>query len=118
MRMELLPISIAAYLGIRIDVSGIHASFATGRLEVRIPTGGTRLYCGAESTVETIQVLLDAKLLKATNLAAKKHRVNRSALIRRALMEHLKRLRKLESEERDRQGYLAQPQRVDEYRVW
>jgi metal-responsive CopG/Arc/MetJ family transcriptional regulator len=63
----------------------------------------------------TIQVLLDAKLLKATNAAAKRGKVNRSALVRKALEEHLKKLKVLELEERDRRGYLAQPQRPDEY---
>lgn len=68
--------------------------------------------------METIQVVLDAKLLKATDVAAKRHKVNRSALIRRALQEHLSRLRILELEERDRRGYKAQPQRADECRPW
>jgi metal-responsive CopG/Arc/MetJ family transcriptional regulator len=66
----------------------------------------------------TIQVVLDAKLLKAADLAAKRNKVNRSALIRTALAEHLKRLKKLELEERDRRGYLAHPQRPDEYLGW
>jgi metal-responsive CopG/Arc/MetJ family transcriptional regulator len=68
--------------------------------------------------METIQVVLDTKLLKATDLAAKRHKVNRSALIREALQRHLKRMRELELEERDRRGYLAQPQREEEFRVW
>jgi metal-responsive CopG/Arc/MetJ family transcriptional regulator len=68
--------------------------------------------------VETIQVVLDAKLLKAADLAAKRRKVNRSALIRDALRQHLKRSRELELEERDRRGYLAQPQREEEIRIW
>ena len=68
--------------------------------------------------METIQVVLDTKLLRATDLAARRQKVNRSALIRHALQEHLKRLRELELEEQDRRGYLAQPQREDEFRVW
>jgi len=68
--------------------------------------------------METIQVVLDTKLLKAANLAAKRHKVNRSALVRQALQAHLKRLRELELEERDRRGYMAQPQREEEFRVW
>ncbi|MGA2877500.1 MAG: ribbon-helix-helix protein, CopG family [Bryobacteraceae bacterium] len=68
--------------------------------------------------METIQVVLDAKLLKAADSAAKRHKVNRSALIRQALEAHLKRLRVLELEERDRRGYQAHPQRVGEYRPW
>jgi metal-responsive CopG/Arc/MetJ family transcriptional regulator len=68
--------------------------------------------------METIQVVLDTKLLRATDLAAKRRKVNRSALIRHALEQHLKRLRELELEEQDRRGYLAQPQREEEFRVW
>jgi metal-responsive CopG/Arc/MetJ family transcriptional regulator len=68
--------------------------------------------------METIQVVLDTKLLKAADLAAKRQKVNRSALIRDALQQHLKRLRELELEERDRRGYLAQPQRKEEFRIW
>jgi len=68
--------------------------------------------------VETIQVVLDKSLLKATDLAAKRRQINRSALIRQALQRHLKYLHELELEERDRRGYLAQPQREEEFRVW
>jgi metal-responsive CopG/Arc/MetJ family transcriptional regulator len=68
--------------------------------------------------METIQVVLDAKLRKAADLAAKRQKMNRSALIRHALQEHLARLRALELEERDRCGYMAQPQRDREFRVW
>ena len=68
--------------------------------------------------METIQVVLDTKLLKATDFAAKRQKVNRSALVREALQQHLKRLHDLELEERDRRGYLAQPQREEEFRVW
>lgn len=68
--------------------------------------------------METIQVVLDAKLLKAADTAAKLRKVNRSQLIRQALREHLARLRMLDLEDRDRRGYQAQPQRADEYRRW
>ena len=68
--------------------------------------------------METIQVVLDEKLLKAADLAAKRQKVNRSALIRQALQQHLKRLRELELEERDRRGYLAKPQREQDFRIW
>ncbi|MGB7758444.1 MAG: CopG family transcriptional regulator [Bryobacteraceae bacterium] len=71
-----------------------------------------------DSTIVTIQVVLDAKLLRAADLAAKRRKVNRSALIRQALDQHLKRLHELELEERDRRGYLAQPQREEEFRIW
>jgi metal-responsive CopG/Arc/MetJ family transcriptional regulator len=68
--------------------------------------------------METIQVVLDKKLLKAADLAAKRYQVNRSALIRQALDRHLKYLHELELEDRDRLGYLAHPQREEEFRVW
>ena len=66
----------------------------------------------------TIQIVLDAELLEAADKAAKTGNVNRSALIRQALQAHLKRLHVLELEERDRRGYLAQPQREEEYMPW
>jgi metal-responsive CopG/Arc/MetJ family transcriptional regulator len=68
--------------------------------------------------METIQVVLDRELLKATDLAAKRYEVNRSALIRQALCRHLKYLREVELEDRDRRGYLAHPQREEEFRMW
>jgi metal-responsive CopG/Arc/MetJ family transcriptional regulator len=68
--------------------------------------------------METIQVVLDKKLLKAADLAAKRYQVNRSALIRQALERHLKYLHELELEDRDRRGYLAHPQREEEFRIW
>jgi metal-responsive CopG/Arc/MetJ family transcriptional regulator len=68
--------------------------------------------------LETIQVVLDIKLLKAADSAARRRKVNRSALIREALHEHLKRLQARELEELDRRGYLARPQDAEEVRVW
>ena len=70
------------------------------------------------SSPRAIQVVIDGKLLKATDVAAKRQKVNRSALIRNALREHLKRLRSLELEERERRAYEAQPQRKEEYELW
>jgi metal-responsive CopG/Arc/MetJ family transcriptional regulator len=55
--------------------------------------------------METIQVVLDKGLLQATDRAARRMKRNRSALVREALREHLKRLEVRSSEERDRQGY-------------
>jgi metal-responsive CopG/Arc/MetJ family transcriptional regulator len=68
--------------------------------------------------METIQIVLDARLLKAADVAAKRQKVNRSALIRQALEQHLTRLRELELAEQDRRGYVAKPQREREYRPW
>jgi metal-responsive CopG/Arc/MetJ family transcriptional regulator len=61
---------------------------------------------------------LGRKLLKAADLAAKRCEMNRSALIRQALDRHLKYLHALELEDRDRRGYLAHPQREEEFRIW
>jgi metal-responsive CopG/Arc/MetJ family transcriptional regulator len=68
--------------------------------------------------MHTIQVVLDTKLLKAADLAAKRQKMNRSALIRQALQQHLKRLHELALEEQDRRGYRAHPQREEEFRIW
>lgn len=67
---------------------------------------------------ETIQVVLDKRLLKAADHAARRTRQNRSALIREALREHLQRLEVRILEERDRQGYERKPQTRDELRGW
>ena len=68
--------------------------------------------------MQTIQIVLDAKLLKATDVAARRQKLNRSALIRQAIEEHLRRLHTAELEDRDRQGYELRPQRPEEYRPW
>jgi metal-responsive CopG/Arc/MetJ family transcriptional regulator len=60
--------------------------------------------------METIQVVLDKKLLQATDRAAKHTKQNRSALVREALREHLRLLDRQASETRDRQGYSKYPQ--------
>ena len=57
--------------------------------------------------METIQVVLDSKLLRATEIAARRTKLNRSALIREALRAHLRSLDIRERELRDRKGYEA-----------
>jgi metal-responsive CopG/Arc/MetJ family transcriptional regulator len=68
--------------------------------------------------METIQVVLDSKLLRATDNAARQERVNRSALVRMALREHLERLRTRELEARDRRGYQQHPDNPAEIQAW
>ena len=68
--------------------------------------------------METIQVVLDSELLRAANGAAKRARVNRSALIREALREHLNRLRTREGEARDRRGYREHREATDDIAAW
>jgi hypothetical protein len=59
--------------------------------------------------MQIIQIVLDKKLLQAADQAAKRTRRNRSALVRDALREHLRRLELRASEERDCQGYSQHP---------
>ena len=68
--------------------------------------------------METIQVVLDKKLLQATDRAAKTTKRNRSALVRDALREHLAKLELRALEDRDRAGYLALPQSLEESALW
>jgi metal-responsive CopG/Arc/MetJ family transcriptional regulator len=69
-------------------------------------------------SMETIQIVLDSALLRATDGAARRARVNRSALIREALREHLKRLRARELEALDRKGYELHPPDTAEAARW
>jgi len=68
--------------------------------------------------METVQIVLDKDLLEAANRAARHMKQNRSALIRQALREHLKRLEALTREERDRAGYSRRPQALKESARW
>lgn len=68
--------------------------------------------------METVQIVLDKKLLRAADQAARRTKRNRSALVRDALREHLQRLEVRAREERDRQGYSRRPQSSDESVAW
>ncbi len=68
--------------------------------------------------METIQVVLDKKLLLAADRAARRIKANRSALVRDALREHLRRLEIRAREDRDREGYLKQPQDQGDAQLW
>jgi metal-responsive CopG/Arc/MetJ family transcriptional regulator len=68
--------------------------------------------------METVQIVLDRKLLHATDQAARRTKLNRSALVREALREHLRRLEVQVCEKRDREGYSRQPQTSDESQLW
>lgn len=69
--------------------------------------------------METIQVVIDEKLLQASDRAAKKAKLNRSELIRLALREHLQRMHILEAEQQDQRGYEKLPQsKTSEESVW
>lgn len=66
--------------------------------------------------METIQIVIDKDLLQATDRAARRRRVNRSALVRDALRAYLRRLAVDERERRDRAGYVSRPD--SEFAVW
>ena len=68
--------------------------------------------------METVRIVLDRSLLQATDRAARRLKLNRSALVREALREHLKRIEVRNNEERDREGYARQPQGRDESPRW
>jgi metal-responsive CopG/Arc/MetJ family transcriptional regulator len=68
--------------------------------------------------METIQVVLGSALVRAADGAAKRARMNRSALVREALREYLKRLETRELEARDRAGYEAHPDVSTEAAEW
>jgi metal-responsive CopG/Arc/MetJ family transcriptional regulator len=66
----------------------------------------------------TIQIVLDKKLLRAADQAAHRTGQNRSALVRDALREYLRRLEIQAREERDREGYSRQPQTPNQAVDW
>jgi metal-responsive CopG/Arc/MetJ family transcriptional regulator len=68
--------------------------------------------------METVQIVLDKALLRAADRAAKKTRQNRSALVRVALREHLRKLEIAAMEERDREGYRKHPEDLAEVLAW
>lgn len=68
--------------------------------------------------METIQVVLDAQLLRAADRVARRMKTNRSALFREALRAHLRSLEIRDRERRDREGYARYPDSLDEPAVW
>jgi metal-responsive CopG/Arc/MetJ family transcriptional regulator len=68
--------------------------------------------------METVQIVLDKKLLQATDRAARRTKLNRSALVREALREHLRRLEVRALEARDREGYSRHPRTHEESHLW
>ena len=68
--------------------------------------------------VETIQVVLEGELLRATDRAARRLKLNRSAFIRQAVREHLRTLRVREREEADRKGYASTAESTAELAAW
>lgn len=63
--------------------------------------------------METVQIVIDKKLLHAADQAARRTKQNRSSLVRDALRQYLLRLDVRAKEERDRAGYRQSPDRPD-----
>jgi metal-responsive CopG/Arc/MetJ family transcriptional regulator len=68
--------------------------------------------------METIQIVIDEELLRATDRAAEGAGCSRSEFVCEALRAHLKRLEVLAMEERDRLGYAARKPRPEEFGIW
>ena len=68
--------------------------------------------------MRTIRVVIENDLLRSADRAARRLKVNRSALIRDALREHLTRLHMADLERRERNAYERTPENPAEFAVW
>lgn len=68
--------------------------------------------------VETIQVVMEDSLLRQVDKAARRLKLNRSALVRQALRQHLGRLQTQECEDADGRGYGRVTEEDAELRAW
>ena len=93
------------------------ASTDSGSLLLQNGPGMWSILWNRVDSMETIQVVLDRKLLEAADRAARRTKQNRSALIRDALREYLRTLEVRTLEQRDRVGYSKHGQ-TDESRIW
>ena len=65
--------------------------------------------------VKVVQVVLDAATLRDADREARRAKVNRSELVRRAIRAYVARERARALEEKQRAGYERQPERADEF---
>lgn len=68
--------------------------------------------------MKTVQMTLDATLVKAVDSAAKKLGTTRSAFTREALRSALKATRVKELESKHREGYKRKPVKRGEFSAW
>jgi metal-responsive CopG/Arc/MetJ family transcriptional regulator len=68
--------------------------------------------------MRTVQMTLDEKLVAEVDRAVRRLRTNRSAFARQALRAALRRLRELEKERKQIEGYRRKPVRAGEFSVW
>ena len=79
--------------------------------------------CGGDSTLDstamkTIQMTIDADLLRAVDRVTRARRTSRSAFIRDALVAELRREQVAEAERRHAAGYERQPVLAGEFDLW
>ncbi len=68
--------------------------------------------------MKTVQMTLDADLVKAVDKVARQLGTTRSAFAREALRSALKRMADAELETKFREGYARKPVRKGEFSVW
>lgn len=68
--------------------------------------------------MNTIQVVIEEDLLRSADRAARRLKVNRSALIRDALRRHLQHLRMSDLERQEREAYDRIPENPAEFAAW
>jgi metal-responsive CopG/Arc/MetJ family transcriptional regulator len=66
----------------------------------------------------TVQIVLDKELLQAADEAARRTNQSRSALVREALRQHLRKLEIHALEEQERAGYLRIPEDLTDSGLW
>jgi len=68
--------------------------------------------------MKPIQVVLDDATLKAADREAKRAKINRSELVRRALTLYVGRQRERDLEAQQLKGYAARPVKAGEFDAW
>jgi metal-responsive CopG/Arc/MetJ family transcriptional regulator len=68
--------------------------------------------------VKVVQIVLDERTLRMADREARRAKVNRSALFRRALALYVSVQREREREERQREAYERKPVEPGEFDVW
>ena len=69
-------------------------------------------------TTRTIQMTMDEALLEAVDEATRELHMSRSALIRAALDEYLRQVRRRRLERQHAEGYARVPQVAEEFEAW
>lgn len=78
----------------------------------------SRLWSIIHSAMKTIQVVLDERTLAIADRAAKRAKINRSALVRRAIAFYAAHERERAREEQHRRGYEEHPVQPGEFDAW